>query len=134
MDEETAKEKAHEKVLWAVKRNFFDNYSAFLWHNAYLEDDDIHIDILSDIAEKVQDKGMNVQKAVNRAVAKHKSKLDRLFQYEDEQGEDESESEEEMAEEAEDSDWSLGSVRGWSMDHANFEKLCYRTLYLKIVK
>ena len=45
MDEEVAKEKAHEKVLWAVKRNFFDNYSAFLWHNAYLEEDDIHHDM-----------------------------------------------------------------------------------------
>ena len=103
MDEEAAKEKAHEKVLWAVKRNFFDNYSAFLWHNAYLEEDDIHQDMLSAIAENVQDKGMHVQKAVNRAMAKHKSKLDRLFQY-NESDEDEDESEEEMAEEAEESD------------------------------
>ena len=46
---------------------------------------------------------MDVQKAVNRAMAKHKSKLDRLFQY-NEPDEDEDESEEEMAEEAEESD------------------------------
>ena len=88
MNEEAAKEKAHEKVLWAVKRNFFDNYSAFLWRNAYLEEDDRKID---------------VQKAVNRAMAKLKSKLDRLSQY-NESDEDEDESEEKMAEEAEESD------------------------------
>ena len=92
MSEEEAKENAHIKVLWAVKRIFFDHYSYFLRHNLYLEEDDINQEILSDIKDRVEN-GMGVRKAVQRVLARHGTKFDVIFEY---QKEDEDDSEEDM--------------------------------------
>ena len=45
MSEEEAKEKAYDKVLWKIKKNFFDLYAAFLWHHAHLENNESHKEI-----------------------------------------------------------------------------------------
>ena len=87
MDKEDAKEKAHVKVLWAVKRNFFDLYSEFLQQNLSLEEDDTNREILADLTEKVEN-GMSTPKAVRRVLAKHGTKFEGLFQYQEEDGDD----------------------------------------------
>ena len=94
MDEEDAKEKAHAKNLWAVKNTFFDHYMAFLSLNIRLKDNETHQDIMEEIEEKMEE-GTNIDKALKRIVAKHRSKFDSLFEY-DHRDEDEGESEEEM--------------------------------------
>ena len=91
VDEEEAKEKAHVKVLWAVKRSFFDLYSNFLQQNVYLGSADINHEIMSDLTEKVEN-GMNLRKAVKRVLARHGAQFEGLFQYQDE-NEDDSEEE-----------------------------------------
>ena len=92
--EKEAKEKAHVKFLWAVKRIFFNHYSQFLHQSVYLEQDDTHQEILSDLQAKI-DKGMGVKKAVSRVLAKHRGKFDALFTYQDEDDEDQGDDEEE---------------------------------------
>ena len=92
MDEEDAKEKAHVKVLWAVRRTFFNLYSKFLQDNLSIGEDVTHQEIMSDLEEKVEN-GKNVRKAVQRVLAKHGVKFEGLFQYQDE---DEDDSEEDM--------------------------------------
>ena len=60
--------------------------------NLYLEEDDTNQKILSDIKEKLEN-GMIVRKAVQRVLARHGTKFDDKFQYQDE---DEDDNEEEM--------------------------------------
>ena len=87
MDEEEAKEKAHVKVLWAVKRTLFDLYSNFLQQSVYLGGVDINHEIMSDLTEKVQN-GMNLRKAVKRVLARQGPQFEGLFQYQDENDDD----------------------------------------------
>ena len=96
MSEAEAQENAHTKVLWAVKRIFFDHYFYFLRNNLYLEEDDANQEILSDIKERVEG-GMDIRKAIQRVLARHGTKFDVLFQY---QEEDEDEEEMEGTEES----------------------------------
>ena len=51
MDEEEAKENAHEKTLWLVKRIFFDNHLTFLSLNFHLKDDDTHQELMAELEE-----------------------------------------------------------------------------------
>ena len=94
MSEEEAKEKAHEKVLWTIKKNFFDQYATFVWHTIHLENDETHQDILLEVEEKME-KGVNVRRAIKRVIGKHKPEFEELFLYESED-EDEDASEEDM--------------------------------------
>ena len=92
MNEEEAKEKAHLKTVWAVKRIFFDHYKTFLSLNLHLKDDDTHQDIMAELEEKT-DEGMNIGKALKRSMATHRSKFDGLFEYDENEEEDEQEDE-----------------------------------------
>ena len=95
LSENEAQEKARVKVLWAVKHIFFDHYTVFLRQNVYLEEDDTHQEIISNIQKKI-DNGMKVTKAVSRVLAKHKADFEGLFSNKDEdESEDESEEESE---------------------------------------
>ena len=96
MDEEEAKEKAHEKTLWLVKRIFFDYYLTFLLLNFHLKDDDTHQELMAELEEKT-DEGMDFDKALKRIMGRYRPKFDNLFDY-DEPDEVESENDEEMEE------------------------------------
>ena len=87
MSDEEAKEKAHVKVLWAVKRIFFHRYSNFLRQSLYLGEDDTNQDIISDLSENVEN-GMNVRKAVQRVLARQGTKFDGLFHYQADEDDD----------------------------------------------
>ena len=78
MDEDQAEDKADRKTLWAVKTTFFDIYKDFLSSNLYLEDNETHQVILEDLKEKVN-KGMELNKALNRVLAKHRAEFRGLF-------------------------------------------------------
>ena len=80
MDEEQASDKANRKTLWAVKRIFFDSYKDFLSSYLFLEDNETHQVILEDLKEKI-DKGMDVDKALNRVMAEHHADFLGLFQH-----------------------------------------------------
>ena len=80
MDEDQAIGKANRKTLWAVKRIFFDSYRNFLSSYLFLEDNETHQLILEDLKEKI-DKGMDVDKALNRVMAKHHADFLGLFQH-----------------------------------------------------
>ena len=97
MSEEEAKERAHDKVIWTVKKNFFDQYAIYLWQTIHLEDDETNQGILVEVQEKME-KGVIDRKAIRKVLAKHKTYFDELFLYEsdDEDDEDDSEGEEEM--------------------------------------
>ncbi|XP_063968459.1 uncharacterized protein LOC135157287 [Lytechinus pictus] len=82
MEEEDAKEKAHVKLLWAVKRIFFDLYSKFLQQNISLGEADVNHEIVSDLKERLEN-GMEFQKAVQRVLARHGPQFDGLFQFQD---------------------------------------------------
>ena len=86
MDEEDAKEKAHVKLLWAVRRTFFALYSKFLQESVSLENDDTHQKITSDLEKRVAD-GKPIRKAVQRVLAKHGPTFEGLFQYQEEEEE-----------------------------------------------
>ena len=92
MTEEEAREKAHVKVLWAVKRIFFDHYSNFLRQNVHLEKDETHQEIMDDLQSKLES-GIDVKDALSRALVKHKTKFEGLFNYQSEDSEDENEEE-----------------------------------------
>jgi len=94
MDPDMAKEKAYLKTVWAIKRDFFDQYRGFLRNYAHLKDDDVYAEMTGDLEEKI-DKGIDVDKAVKRTVTKHESKFDGLFQYDDEEDEEEEDATEE---------------------------------------
>ena len=90
LTEEEAKEKAHVKVLWAVKRIFFDRYTNFLRQNQHLDNDETHQEILLDLERKV-DRGMSLDDAISRALSRHSAKLEGLFSYQPEEDEDQQE-------------------------------------------
>ena len=52
LNEEDAKEKAHEKTLWLVKRIFFDRYATFLSLNLPLKNNETHQEIMDYLEEK----------------------------------------------------------------------------------
>ena len=84
MSEQQAKEKADMKILWAVKKNFFNRFKDFLFSYRHLKDDETFQDIVVDLEENI-DRGIDIQKAVNKVLAKNQSKFDGLFeQIEDE--------------------------------------------------
>ena len=89
MDPEMAREKAYLKTVWAVKRDFFDQYRTFLQSHAHLKDDDVFTEITDDLEEKME-KGVEVDEAVKRTMAKHRSKFDGMFQYDDDNNAEES--------------------------------------------
>ena len=102
MNEEDAREKAHEKTLWLVKRIFFDLYATFLSLNLHLKNSETHQEIMDDLEEK-PDKGMDVDKSIKKSMVQHKAKFDQPFEYdetdeEEEEMEGESETDEEEEE------------------------------------
>jgi hypothetical protein len=84
MDDELAKEKANMKILWAVKRYFFESYETFLALGIHLKDDDTHQEIMDDIEEKI-DNGVSEGKAIKRVIAKHRAKFEGIFQREEDE-------------------------------------------------
>ena len=80
MSEEQAREKAYGRPLWATKSNFFDTYEEFLEATVQLEEDDTHQEIIADIEEKMR-RGLNIRKAVQRVLPKHKHPFENLFEY-----------------------------------------------------
>ena len=79
MSEDQAKDKANRKTRWAVKRIFFNNYKDFLSSYLRLKENDTHQDILEDLEQKL-DRGMGINKALNRVMPEHQSKFEGLFQ------------------------------------------------------
>ena len=88
MDDQMAEQKALMKTRWMRKRIFFDTYMTFLTYFIRLRDNDIHQEIVDDVDEKI-DKGLHVRTALRRAMVKHKSKFDGLFEQVEEPEEDE---------------------------------------------
>ncbi len=84
MEEDRAKEKAYTKTLWVVKRIFFEDYLSFLWSNIHLKDNDTHQEIMADLEENLE-KGVDINKALKRVIAKHRAKFDVLFDEEEEE-------------------------------------------------
>jgi len=82
MDADQAKEKAHRKTLWELKRIFFNRYKDFLSSYLYLKDNETHLEVVEELEDKIQ-KGMDVSKALNRVVPKHRSKFKGLFHSEE---------------------------------------------------
>ena len=78
--------KSVDVKIWrqtAPKLNIrFDNdrYKDFLSSYLFLEDNETHQVILEDLKEKI-DKGMDVDKALNRVMAKHHADFLGLFQH-----------------------------------------------------
>ena len=68
MSEQQAREKAYERTLWAIKRNFFDTYEEFLEATVQLEEDDTHQEITADIEEKMR-RGLDTSKAVKKSTS-----------------------------------------------------------------
>ena len=84
MSEDQATEKANMKTQWAVKRNFFARFKDFLTSYLLLKDDEAYQDIVWDLEEKLE-KGIDINKAINRIMAKHEAKFNALFQADDEE-------------------------------------------------
>ena len=82
MDEDQAEDKANRKTLWAVKRIFFDNYKDFLSSYLHLENNETHQVILADFKEKIE-KGLAVDKALDRVMAKHHAEFLGFFQHDE---------------------------------------------------
>ena len=80
MEDDQARIRAHEKIVWAIKSKFFDTYSRFLEETVLLKEDETHQDILLDIEDKTE-KGIDAFKAAKRVLPKHKQKFESLFQY-----------------------------------------------------
>ena len=84
------------KTLWAVKRNFFTRFKDFLSSYVHLKDENTYQDIIGDLEEKME-KGVDINKALNRVVSRYKSKFTGLFHEETEEediGEEEEDDEE----------------------------------------
>lgn len=81
--EEQAKDKADRKTMWTVKRNFFNKYKDFLSSYLHVKDDRTHEEVLDDLEDKVE-KGIGVNKALNRVITKHQAKFEGLFHDDDE--------------------------------------------------
>ena len=104
MTEDQAGEKADAKTLWAVKRNFFARFKDFLLNYLRLKDNDTYQEITSDVEEKIE-KGVDINKALNRVIPRYKSKFEGLFiQDEESEEEEENEDDEESEEEEENED------------------------------
>ncbi len=93
MSEDQARDKADMKTMWAVKKHFFDNYKNFLINYRNLRDNDAHGDVVCEIEDKMGT-GLQVNKAVSRAISKYRAQFDNLLQQEEEkeareEGEDE---------------------------------------------
>ena len=95
MSEDQAGEKANAKTLWAVKRNFFARFMDFFLNYLRLKDDDTYQEITSDLEEKIE-KGVDINKALNRVIARYKSKFEGLFVQDEESEEEENEDDEEQ--------------------------------------
>ena len=93
LDQEQAKEKAHTKSLWAVKRVFINHFTTFLWSIAHLKGDDLYQEITDELEDRM-DKGVDINKAIKRVVAKYQAKFDGLFLY-DEDADEEREADDE---------------------------------------
>ena len=98
LTEEDANDKADRKMLWAVKRNFFDRFKDYLSSNMRLKDNFTYQEVVEDLQERL-DKGVDINKALRRVILLHRSKFDALFETEEEE-------EEEMEEEEEEEDAS----------------------------
>ncbi len=96
MDPRMAKEKAHLKTLWAIKREFFNQYKAFLRDYARLKNNEVHTEVTDELDDKVDIKGGDPDKAVKRILAKNESKFDALFQFDDDEEDSGEEEENEM--------------------------------------
>lgn len=94
MDEDQAREKAHVKTLWAVKRIFFDHLKTFIGLSIHLGPDDTFQEIMNDVDVMV-DKGLPLRPTLKRVVARYQSQFDSLFQYDDGESDEESEEMEE---------------------------------------
>ena len=90
MSEHQAREKANMKTLWAVKRNFFARFKDFLSSYVHLKDENTYQEIIGDLEEKME-KGMDINKALNRVVSSYKSKFTGLFHEDSEEEEEEEE-------------------------------------------
>ena len=88
MSEDQAREKANMKTLWAVKRNFFARFKDFLSSYVHLKDENTYQEIIGDLEEKME-KGVDINKALNRVVSSYKSKFTGLFHEESEEEEEE---------------------------------------------
>ena len=95
LNEEDAREKAHEKTLWLVKRIFFETYSTFLRHSLRVMEDEVHREIMSDLKDKTEDEGMDVERAVKKTLVQHRPKFEELFEYDDDDDDDVDDSDEE---------------------------------------
>lgn len=56
MPEEEAREIVYQKVLWRLKQIFFDQYVDFLYYSQQLHDYDRHINFLTDLDSKLDEK------------------------------------------------------------------------------
>ncbi len=94
MSEDQARDKAEMKTLWAVKKYFFNNYKDFLINNMNLQNNDTHSDVICEIKDKME-KGVQVNKAVSRAISKYQAQFDNLLQQEEEEVNEEGEEDQE---------------------------------------
>ncbi len=83
MSEDAAKDKANRKIRWALERIFFNKYKDFLSSYLHLKDHVTHLDIVEEIEQKL-DKGMTINRALNRVIPKHQAEFKGLF-HEDEE-------------------------------------------------
>ena len=98
MTEEDAREKAHEKIPWLIKRVFFEYYTAFIRRTLLVTENEVHQEMLSDIEDKTGE-GVAVDKAIKKVLGQHRAKFDSLFEYE-ESDEEEMEVAEESSEDS----------------------------------
>ena len=94
MSEQDANEKAHRKIMWLVKRNFFDRFKDYLKNYIHLKDNDTYQEVLADLEEKLE-KGMVVDKALRRVIPMHRTKFDALFTLDEEDEEEEKDEDDE---------------------------------------
>lgn len=94
LSEHHAKEKANTKTLCTVRRNFFARFKDFLSGYLHLKDDKTCHKVLDDLEEKIE-KGVDINKALNRVIAKHESKFAGLFVEDNESDDEEEENEDE---------------------------------------
>ena len=97
MTEDQARDKAEMKTTWAVKKHFFDNYKDFLVNYVNLRDNDAHGDVVCEIEDKIK-KGVQVHKAVSRAISKYQAQFDNLLQQEQEEEANEEDEEDQESE------------------------------------
>ena len=94
MSERDADEKARRKILWSVKRNFFDRFKDYLKSYVHLKDNETYREVVADLEEKL-DKGMGVDKALRRVLPMHRAKFDALFDSDEKDEEEEKDEDDE---------------------------------------